>query len=301
VNSSANLALILLLAITLSGCSTYYPAQAQAKPHYVAVPHGRIEYYRIGQGSPIVMIAGYATDVSSWNRQFLAALASQHQLIIINNRNVAGSRMEGGDYDSHDCADDVYRVIKALHLKKPAVLGISMGGMIAQQVAVMYPDSVGRLILINTAIAGHEGVHPSPEMEKRMLNIPNNKLGFYAIAIDSFFPTTWKARMAYSLAADRFQPDNYNEIDFTTVAPQQRELLKRWGTDDLTAKKLGHLKMPVLILNGEADIVIPPINSSILAKKIPHATLVRWKQGGHAMIYQFPDAIAQTINNQGSV
>ena len=55
--------------------------------------------------------------------------------------------------------------------------------------------------------------------------------------------------------------------------------------------------MPVLILNGEADSVIPPINSIILTRTIPHAQLVRWKEGGHAMIYQYPEQIANTVND----
>ena len=55
--------------------------------------------------------------------------------------------------------------------------------------------------------------------------------------------------------------------------------------------------MPVLILNGTADAVIPPINSSILVQTIPHAELIRWKDGGHAMIYQYPKQIAQCIDN----
>jgi pimeloyl-ACP methyl ester carboxylesterase len=66
--------------------------------------------------------------------------------------------------------------------------------------------------------------------------------------------------------------------------------------DDTTGEKIKYLTMPVLILNGEADAVIPPANSLILARTIPHAQLVRWKTGGHAMIYQYPDEMATAIN-----
>lgn len=79
--------------------------------------------------------------------------------------------------------------------------------------------------------------------------------------------------------------------------PQQRQLIERWLDDNATAKKISQLPMPVLVLNGEADIVIPPVNSEILANTIPHAQLVRWKEGGHAMIYQYPVEMGNKINH----
>lgn len=283
----------LFVAAILSGCA-YHPPRVD--PHYAPVTNGQIEYYQFGTGSPIIFIPGYATDVSSWDRQFLASLAQHHQIILLNNRNVGGSLVKSSHYESRDLANDVFQLIKDLHLKKPAVLGISMGGMIAQQVAALHPDQVGELILINTAISGHKAVHPSPLIEKKMLAMPKNKLGFYFFAIHYFFPPGWKLKMAYSLAVYRFKPGAYKEIDRAAIMPPQQQLVVNWLKDDATAEKISHLPMPVLILNGEADIVIPPINSSILAKTIPHSKLIRWKEGGHAMIYQYPLEIAQAIN-----
>lgn len=287
----------IFFGVFLSGCSSHYAAQSQATPRYASVEQGQIEYYRIGKGSPIVLIPGYATDATSWNRDFLAELSEQHELIILNNRNVSGSRFNTTQYSSKALANDVDQLIRHLRLQKPAVLGISMGGMIAQQVAAQHPKDVGQLILINTAISGHKSVRPNKAMEEKMLNIPASNVGFYHVAVNSFFPTSWKPQAAYSLANDRFKPGVYHEIDRQAVTPQQRELLMTWANDNATAKKLGKLPVPTLVLNGEADIVIPPVNSVILAKTIPHAQLIRWKDGGHAMIYQYPTDIAESIND----
>lgn len=285
-----------LFALLLCSCRMRGVEPLSLGPFYTPIADGRIEYYRLGNGSPIVLIPGYATDVSSWSKAFLMALAKHHQLIIINNRNVGGSQVHSSRYDSQDLANDDYQLIKNLKLKKPTVLGISMGGMIAQQVAVLHPDVVGKLVLINTIISGHKGKPPSEKMKNTLINIPRNKLGFYKVAVSNFFPENWKFRMAYKLVVDRFQPPKTTEIDLNDIINQQQHLIRDWTNDDLTAEKLHKLSMPVLILNGEADIVIPPVNSVILAHAIPHSKLLRWKEGGHAMIYQYPEEIANKIS-----
>lgn len=290
--------------ILLSACtsyikpSTHYSIQnlKQAEPHYATTSNGQIEYYQFGKGTPLVLIPGYATDITSWNQIFLAKLAEHHHVVVFNNRNVARSYCQSQSYHCTDLAKDTYELIQQLELKKPAVLGISMGGMIAQQLAVLHPDKIGQLILINTAIAGKQAIHPEPNVEKNMLNLPNSKLGLYATAVRLFFPPPWRVKMAYSLALNRFTPKNYLEIDRDAVKLKQQDLVKGWIEDDVTAKKISQLQLPVLILNGKADVVIPPENSFVLAKTIPHARLIRWKEGGHAMIYQFPISIAETIN-----
>jgi len=297
--------LALLLMISLSGCSAHrqlnnpYPVEKLKKlnPQYVTIHGGYLEYYRFGNGSPIVLIPGYVTDVSSWNRQFLATLGKQHQVIVFNNRNVGGSYVHSNHHESADLANDTYQLIRQLHLHKPAVLGISMGGMIAQQLAVLHPKTLGQLILINTAIAGKQAVRPTQSAEEFMLNMPTNKLGRYIVALKLFFPSSERLPMGLALALDRFQPQNYTEINASTVISQQRTLVTKWIHDDATAVKISKLHLPVLILNGGADDVIPPVNSIILARTIPHARLKRWQNGGHAMIYQYPEEIGRSVND----
>src|SRR5476651_289295 len=120
--------IILLLALMLSACTihespTQFPVKNLKKihPQYAAVKNGNIEYYRFGKGSPIILIPGYVTDVSSWDSDFLAALAAQHQVIVLNNRNVGRSYVQSSQYESQDLANDIYQLIQQLGLKKPAV------------------------------------------------------------------------------------------------------------------------------------------------------------------------------------
>lgn len=288
----------------IAGCSTYHQSTHQyateklntLTPHYIVTDQGQIEYYRCGNGTPILLIAGYATDVSSWNREFLATLAQHHLIIVPNNRHVGGSKNFSDSYQVHDLANDMYKLIQKLRLKKPAVVGISMGGMIAQKLAVLHPEKLGYLILINTAIGGEKSVPPSSYIKEKLLTLPKNKVGFYLTAIDLFFPSNWKMKMAYSLIIERFQPQMLTQIDFDLVMPKQQQLILNWRHDRSIDKNLNKLKLPVLILNGEADVVIPPVNSEILANTVAHARLIRWPEGGHAMIYQYPEEIGNEIN-----
>ncbi|MDR3491260.1 MAG: alpha/beta hydrolase [Gammaproteobacteria bacterium] len=291
--------------LQISACSTYNQATHQyvtenfskLSPHYVPTQQGQIEYYISGSGTPILLIPGYATDVSSWNSEFLAALAQHHQIIIPNNRNVGGSHILSASYQTEDLANDTYQLIQKVRLKKPTVIGISMGGMIAQQLAVLHPNALSHLILINTSIAGKHAVQPTPAVQKKLLGLSKYKLGFYVSAIDLFFPPSWKMQMSYSLIVNRFKPQHLTEIDPGSIMPQQQHLIRHWLDDNATAKKISELHMPVLILNGQSDIVIPPVNSVILANAIHHAQLIRWKDGGHAMIYQYPQEMANNIND----
>lgn len=290
------------MAVLLSGCSAYQTRTYNTEhlkrlhPQEVAIKQGQLEYYQIGRGSPIILIPGYVTDVTSWDRDFLVALAQQHRVIILNNRNVGGSFVQSTHYQAKDLANDIYQLILQLHLKKPAVVGISMGGMIAQELAILHQDKLGQLILINTAIAGDKAVRPSTSVTQKMVNMPTSKIGRYNLAVELFFTPTSKSQMKYALITNRFKPLYYTEVEPQKVMVPQRRLIFAWADDNKAAMQLKKLSLPVLILNGESDRVIPPVNSVILANTIPHARLERWKGGGHAMIFQYPQALADAIN-----
>lgn len=270
---------------------------ANAIPHYAHVANGKIEYFKFGQGSPIVLISGYGSNVSTWDSRFLSALAEYHTVIVFDNRNVGETSIKSSSYTARDLAEDVYHLIQYLHLQKPDVLGISMGGMIAQEYAVLHADKLGNLILINTAIAGGASVAPSDSIKALMFQPPKNKLILYSKALNLFFPASCELPMAVALLRFHFKPINHIESQITaTVLHKQQSLLLGWKKNNDAERKLMQLPVPVLILNGGADKVIPPINSEILAKTLPHASLLRWEDGGHAMIYQHPKEIAEAIN-----
>lgn len=267
-------------------------------PHYLTVNHGRLEYYRFGHGKPIVLISGYATSVTSWNRYFLTALAAKHEVIVFNNRDVGGSLIKSMRYTAEELAEDAHQLIAHLNLKDVTVGGISMGGMIAQQLAILHPRDIRHLVLINTAIAGKQAVPPSTDVEQVILNTPEGLLTRYIVGIRLLTPPAWWIQMTIGLVRDQFKPTASQEMGVSAdTLIKQQQLILGWAGNNKAAKQIKHLTMPTLILSGGSDIVIPPENSDILAKTITHSQLIRWMDGGHAIIYQYPQKVALAINN----
>ncbi len=292
------IAIICIVIITIIACVSLQREQDLNKlqPHFVAAPSGQIEYYQFGQGPPLILITGYLSNVKSWNIPLLQILAQEHEVIVFDNRNVGGSHFTTNSYTSVDLAQDTYALIQALHFKEVDVAGISMGGIIAQQLAILHPQTIKHLILINTLIAGIPPTPPSPDVETALKHPPHSMLGRYSLALHILFPANARLKMAYLLWYDHFNP-HYKEAQISPeVAVQQVDLVLNWtqNTQALTALKA--LPMPVLILSGGADQVIPPANSDVLLAQLPHAHMIRWQNGGHAMIYQYPVEIGHAIN-----
>lgn len=295
------LSVIAITLIFLSGAlkanvvETDMPSK-QSTPQFVTLPDGKIEYYRFGHGTPIVLIAGYFANVKSWNLPFLKALAKEHDVIIFDNRNVGGSFNSSKNYTTRDLALDTNNLLKALHLSHATVLGISMGGMIAQQFAISYPDNVDHLILVNTFIAGIQPILPSKQVEADLYHQPHGKIRQYLMALRILFPPEARSKMFFTFIRDRFNPHTQEIPLLPSVVKQQQGLVLGWIKDKAALNKIRNLHMPVLILSGGSDYVIPYQNTDILHKEIPNSTLVRWQDGGHAMTFQHPDAIANVIN-----
>lgn len=267
------------------------------QPSYYKTHDGQIEYFRFGHGAPLVFISGYATGVSSWNRELLTELAKTHEIILFDNRDIGGSQFKSPSYTSQDLANDTFALIHYLHLNKPVVIGISMGGMITQQVAALHENALGGIVLINTAIAGQQSVPPDSTVQEFILNTPSNLIRRYIGAVRIISPPNWRLYMAYKLAQDHFRVDRNETLNTPdAILHKQQKLILGWAADNKTAKRIASLSIPALILSGDMDQVIPPINSHILASTIPHATLYHWKNGGHVMIYQFPIQIAKAID-----
>lgn len=269
----------------------------QLQPQYINVKHGKIEYYRFGEGSPIVLISGYASNIAGWNKEFVEELANEHEVILFDNRNVGGSLSQSKDYSTKALAEDTHELVDQLNLHNPTILGISMGGMIAQQYALSYPHDIGHLILINTVIAGTHSVPPSTFAEDAILHTPQGVVKRYVTGIQLLAPPKWWAHMTYSLARDHFPGDKLSFAIPESILNEQRHLILDWCKNNLAASEISKIQTPTLVLNGGADSLIPPVNSEILARTIPHSTLLRWQEGGHAMIYQYPNQIALAINN----
>jgi pimeloyl-ACP methyl ester carboxylesterase len=107
----------------------------------------QIVFRTVGKGPPLLVLNGFAATSADWDPCFIDRLASRHKLILLNNRGIGGSTDDGQSFDIAKLASDAAHVIETLRFERTSVMGWSMGGFIAQTLAVDYPDRVHKLIL----------------------------------------------------------------------------------------------------------------------------------------------------------
>src|SRR5207247_4080601 len=120
----------------------------------IQVAGAQIGYRRVGNGRPLLVLNGFAATSADWDPSFIDRLASCHELILLNNRGIGGSTDDGQSFDIAKLANDAAHVIETLGFERTSVMGWSMGGFIAQALAVEYPDRVHKLILLSTDSGG---------------------------------------------------------------------------------------------------------------------------------------------------
>jgi pimeloyl-ACP methyl ester carboxylesterase len=256
--------------------------------------NGTVGYYRFGHGSPIVLITGYRASMAEWNAYFLGELAKTHDVIIFDNRGIGQSKANGKDYRVEDLARDTAALIRTLNLNKPTVVGWSMGGIVAQQLALDEPALVGRLVLMSSMPAGSRAAPPPPRVE-RILS--GEGKGHFENVMEVLFPRSIDQQAKQCFIGDMFAPRDYAAPKIPEAVTQaQDEILRRWKQDENAFDRSQRISVPTLVLTGTDDKVLLPRNSLVLSQSLPHATLVEVEAGGHAMMYQYPGQLARRID-----
>jgi pimeloyl-ACP methyl ester carboxylesterase len=236
---------------------------------------------------PLVVINGLAATSQDWDPAFIAGLASENELLLVDNRGMGAAPDPGGPFTIADLAADV-----AAQMGEPAaVLGWSMGGFIAQQLALDHPELVRKLVLLSTNPGGPEAggdpnvlaqivdLSPAPDEQARRL---------LSLLFDDESAPGLYAQFGELVAAARTRLDQ-------DLLNRQRSALEDWHRAGI-ADRLAELSVPALVATGTADRVIPASNSLRLARGIRGAWLLRFPDGGHAFMAQYPEKLAGIIN-----
>lgn len=256
--------------------------------------NGDIAYYRFGSGSPIVLQTGFRASISEWNRAFLQRLAQHHEVIVFDNRGVGRSMPGATRFTARDMASDLNALIDMLKLHDVTVVGWSMGGAIAAQLAIEHPHAVKRIVLMSAPAPGTSAARVAPDIDAKLSGKPGTKFGDVMAVL---FPKAVLPLAERCFRDAMFVPRDYQVPKISaTVTDGQSALLRDWANDTDAARALRRLSLPTLVLAGEDDAVLPRRNAEMLAETIPGAQLLAVRSAGHAMMYEYPRELAAAID-----
>jgi pimeloyl-ACP methyl ester carboxylesterase len=219
-------------------------------------------------------------------------LASANELILLDNRGIGASTDNGAPFEIDELADDTVRVIEGLGFEHASVLGWSLGGFIAQTVALQHPARTDKLILLSTDPGGVDAELASPAVRSQLIDTSGTPREQARRLLSVLFP---------GVLADSIY-DQYGDIVAAARAQLSPELVQRqaaamdaWHRNG-AGTRLQKLRAPTLVAAGTEDIVIPASNALRLVNSIPGAGLAQFKDGGHAFMAQYPRPLADLIN-----
>lgn len=232
---------------------------------------------------PVVLLNHWGAVLDNFDPRIVDGLASKHRVIATNYRGIGAS---GGKapVTVGEMAHDAVALIHALGFETVDLLGFSLGGFVAQDIVLKEPKLVRKLILTGTGPAGGKGIDKVgpvswPLIFKGLLTLRDPK--FYL-----FFTSTGNGRRAAKAFLKRLKERKTARDKGPTPGAFLRQLkaIKAWGQQ--APQDLGQIQIPVLIANGDNDIMVPTSNSVDMAKRIPGSELVIYQDAGHGGIFQ---------------
>ena len=255
----------------------------------------QLHYEVVGDGEPLLLIMGFGMPGDAWlgSLPFMEGFRS----IYYDNRGTGRSSAPDGSYTIEQMAADAAGLLDHLHIDRAAVYGISMGGMIAQELALRQTGRVRALVLGCTMCGGEHAKMAAPEVIETLLDVVQNMGKPDAAAwvdrqLPLLFPAEWIAanpgiRDMLVMMVPMLPP--------TPPETAQRAMagLFGWTTYD----RLPQLPVPTLILHGDRDVIIPVENAYILAERIPNARLHIVPGAGHGYPAQDPVGVHQLVTD----
>jgi pimeloyl-ACP methyl ester carboxylesterase len=259
---------------------------ATAPTRTVSVGGVDFAYRELGPttGVPVVFLHHLAAVLDNWDPRVVDGIATQHRVIVFDNRGVGAS---GGSTPNtiEAMAKDAVAFIRALGLEEVDLLGFSMGGMIAQLIAADEPQLVRKVILAGTGPAGGVGITKVTRLShfdtvRGLLSLQDPKQFLFFTRT----PAGRRAGKAFLAGLKERTVNRDKRISLRSYGAQLRAI-HRWGQQ--SPADLSAIHQPVLVANGETDRMVPTSNSFDLAQRLPNADLVIYPDAGHGGIFQF--------------
>jgi pimeloyl-ACP methyl ester carboxylesterase len=242
-------------------------------------------------GTPVIFLTHLAANLDNWDPRVVDGIAAKHHVIAFDNRGVGASSGKVPD-TIEAMANDAVAFIRALGFDRVDLLGFSMGGMIAQVIALQEPRLVRRLILTGTGPAGGEGIDKVTRISN--LDVGRALLTFRDPKTYLFFTRTANGKRSAKEFLARLKERTANRDKAMSLFGYRAQLkaIHRWGRQD--PADLSVIEQPALVANGDHDRMVPSSNSRDLAQRLPHSDLVLYPDAGHGGIFQYHDEFVAT-------
>ncbi len=266
---------------------------------YTTSSGGAKIYYEVrGSGPPLVLIEGLGYASWMWTMQ-TDDLSKDHKLIIFDNRGVGKSDKPNYPYTINMFSDDLKAVLDSTNEMSAHILGVSMGGMIAQEFALRHPERVRSLILVSTHHGGPD-VEPAPQdVLQAMFGEPppdiKSEKELYIYKMSYAFAKGW-------IEKNRKLLEKIIELRLKEIPPWEAYMNQVHAAVTFNAsKEVSKINKPVLIIHGEQDRVVPVSNALKLHSKIKNSMLIILKNTGHLLIIErakdFNNLVREFVKN----
>lgn len=260
---------------------------------YAKVSHFKIYYESHGAENPLIMIMGLGGNSCWWGDALIDEISKVSRAIIFDNRGTGRSEDPDEEFTVKTLADDVAGLMDALNIQKANILGISLGGMIAQEFVLHYPQKVGKLILCSTNCGVVKSIPPSAEVIGALIK-PREGRPEEEIIKDTI-------PFLFSDDFVRKNPDSVdamikNVLKYPTSPKTFQRQLNALMTFD-SYEGLSSVTSETLVMHGKKDILVPPQNGEIIAGRIPGAKIELFDDSAHALFSQEPAPVVNALIN----
>lgn len=260
----------------------------------IATTNGIDLYYEIyGVGEPLVLIAGLGYDGWMWHRM-IPGLAQHFQVISFDNRGVGQSDKPAGPYTAGMLAEDVVGLLDDFGIDQAHIIGHSMGGFVAQALAIDHLDRVNRLVLSATNFGGPHHVPISPAAMAVLTDVSGDPIDRLRRGI-ALSCAPGFAEKNPALVDDWVDYRVRHPIDPAGYQAQLAIGLSLLPEAAAFEHKLSAVTVPTLVLFGEYDTVVPPANAKLLADQLPSAQIEILPGAGHFFPFELPDEANRAI------
>lgn len=254
----------------------------------------RLFYLRSGRGAPLLLVQGMAGHHRMWGAEFLALLEPHFDVIMFDHRGIGESGRADEPFTIADLADDAAGVLDAVGWADAHVLGISLGGMTAQELVLRHPDRVRTVTIGCSAAGGAAGVHSGVVRELAAAVASRD--------VERSVNEGFAANVSTGFAADPAHLATYRERALAVKVPAAVVAMQyQAGFAHDTSTRLPSVTTPTLVLHGTDDRILPVRNGQQVAALVPGARLELFADTGHLFWWEHPERAAALVLDHAGI